>query len=248
MNDEEIRYAIIIGINDYETSPLKFCVNDAIDLKKNLIDNCMFYDENIFMITSENGNTIKDITGRYMESIRKIKENFRAEKDSILFYFAGHGGSKDGKSLICFQESNYPIEDIFNNISLLRPRIQTYIIDSCESGNKVLTRNKDSELKNYIKNSNGAMFLYACQNTETAQELSDLEHGLLTYKILEAIDKQSLYDEDGYLTFSRIVEYVQKEISSFSDFKQIPVMENNITGFYPFAMKKNKIDMKNVED
>jgi len=241
MSNKEVRYAIIIGINDYNDSPLNFCVNDAVDIKKVLMSNCKFDEKNIFMITSDDKNSNKDITGKYLESIRAIKEEFRANEDSILFYFAGHGSCKNNKSVVWLQESSYPIEEIFNDICLLNPKVQTYIIDSCASGSKVLTRNKESELEKYIKSSKGAMFLYACQNTESAQELSKLEHGLLTYKILEAIENKDLYDEKGYLTFNRIVDYVQREISLNSDFTQIPVIENNIVGFYPFAIDWDKI-------
>lgn len=249
MSNKEVRYAIIIGINDYNDSPLNFCVNDAVDIKKVLMSNCKFDEKNIFMITSDNKNSNKDITGKYLEAIRAIKEEFRANEDSILFYFAGHGSCKDNKSVVWLQESSYPIEEIFNDICLLNPKVQTYIIDSCASGSKVLTRNKETELEKYIKNSRGAMFLYACQNTESAQELSKLEHGLLTYKILEAIENKNLYDEKGYLTFNRIVDYVQREISLNSDFTQIPVIENNIVGFYPFAIDKDKMGSdRNIDE
>lgn len=241
MSNKEVRYAIIIGVNDYKDNPLNFCVNDAIEVKKALINSCKFDEKNIFMITSDDTNSNKDITGKYLEAIRNIKVDFRANEDSILFYFAGHGSCNNNKSVVWLQESPYPIEEVFNDICLLNPKVQTYIIDSCASGSKVLTRNKESELEKYIKSSKGAMFLYACQNTENAQELSKLEHGLLTYKILKAIGDKNLYDEKGYLTFNRIVDYVQRETSLDSGFTQIPVIENNIVGFYPFAIDEDKI-------
>jgi hypothetical protein len=42
----ETRYAVIIGINDYDNQPLNFCVNDS--------------------------NSIKEITGKLYEAISKI--------------------------------------------------------------------------------------------------------------------------------------------------------------------------------
>lgn len=241
MDSKETRYAIIIGINDYNEQPLSFCVNDASGIKEALINKCMFYEENIFMITSDKDNSSKDIVGRYLGVLRKIKKTFKEDIDSMFFYFAGHGSYIKEKSVIWMQESNYPIEEVFSGISLLKPKIQTYIIDSCNSGGKVLTRNKEDELQQYIRNSKGAMFLYACQNTESAQELEILQHGLLTYKVLEAINNKLLYDDKGYLTFNRIVDYVQREASTQSKFDQIPVIENSITGFYPFAIHSDKI-------
>lgn len=240
MINKEKRYAIVIGVNDYDNNPLNYCVNDALEIKKTLINNCNFKENNVYVITSSEGSSTKDITGKYLESLREIQEVFRSEEDSILFYFAGHGSCKNNKSVIWLQDSSYPIENIFNDILALRPKVQTYIIDSCQSGSKVLTRNRESELERYIKSSKGAMFLYACQNTESAQELGKLQHGLLTYKILEAINNKELYD-DGFLTFNRIVDFVQKETVLQSDFTQIPVIENNIVGFYPFAIDNEKI-------
>lgn len=238
----ENRYAIIIGINDYERSPLNFCVNDADEIKNTLVRKCRFKEENVIKITSDDINSEKDITGRYLEAIRYIRNKFIKGRDSILFYFAGHGACDNSKSVLWFQKSSYPIEEVFANISTLEPKIQTYIIDACQSGSKVLTRGEDDNLEKYLKSVEGAMFLYACRNTEYAGELSELKHGLLTYKVIEATSKKELYDGDGYLSFNRIVDFVQKETSKASGFKQVPVIENNVAGFYPFAFSSEKLE------
>lgn len=242
MSENEVRYAIIIGINDYEKNPLNFCVNDADEIKNTLVSKCRFKEENIVKITSDNVNSEKDITGKYLEAIRNIRDKFINGRDSILFYFAGHGAYKNSKSVLWFQNSSYPIEEVFANISTLEPKIQTYIIDACQSGSKVLTRGEDDNLEKYLKSAEGAMFLYACRNTEYAGELSKLEHGLLTYKVIESTSKKELYDDDGYLTFNRIVDFVQKETSKESGFKQVPVIENNVAGFYPFAFSSENLE------
>ncbi|MDK0688212.1 caspase family protein [Clostridium perfringens] len=246
---DEIRYAIVIGINDYENRPLNFCANDARSIKESLIKNCRFKNENIYEIISCETSTKKDITGLFLEALRKIKSKFREEKDSILFYFAGHGGYNEDKSVLYFQDITYPIEEVFLNIAPIKPKIQTYIIDACHSGGKVLTRaNSEADIDKYIKNSNGVMFLYACQKHEFAYEKPDIQHGDLTHSFLEALENKSLYDE-GILTFNRIVDEVQKSISQSSGFKQIPVIENSVTGYYPFAIDySKKIEKINGED
>lgn len=246
MGEIENRYAIIIGINDYDTKPLKFCVNDAEEIKDALINKCKFNEENVFIITSGEKATEKDITGKYCEALRAIRNNFISDKDSILFYFAGHGSCVNSKSVLWFQNSTYPIEEIFSDFSMLSPKIQTYVIDACESGSKVLTRNNDDKLEDYIKSSQGAMFLYACRTNEYASEIPELKHGRLTYNILQAINSNDLYDSDGYLTFNRIVDFVQKETVNQSDFSQTPVIENNVSGFYPFAFNNIEPENKSV--
>lgn len=246
MGEIENRYAIIIGINDYDTKPLRFCVNDAEEIKDALINKCKFNEENVFIITSGEESSEKDITGKYREALREIRNNFNSNKDSILFYFAGHGSCVNSKSVLWFQNSTYPIEEIFSDFSILNPKIQTYVIDACESGSKVLTRNNDDKLEDYIKSSQGAMFLYACRTNEYASEIPELEHGRLTYNILQAINSNDLYDSDGYLTFNRIVDFVQKETVNQSDFSQTPVIENNVSGFYPFAFNNSEAEDKPI--
>lgn len=237
---KETRYAIIIGINDYSDQPLKYCVNDADSIAQTLIDYCMFEEKNIFKIVSNEENSLKDITGQYLGNLRKIKETFRESIDSILFYFAGHGSQSNNQSVLWFQDSSYPIEDVFKDICLLNPKIQTYIIDACQSGNKVLTRNMDTNISKFINAAEGASFLYSCRSMEGAQERADLSHGLFTHNLISYISNSSSYDEDGLLTFNRIVDFVQKSTIEHSGFLQTPVVESRISGFYPFAIWKEK--------
>lgn len=250
--EKERRYAVIIGVNDYDVNPLEYCVNDAVELKQKLLEKCRYEEKDIFLITSDKNNSNKEITGKYIESIRKIKESFEIDKDSILFYFAGHGSYIQEKSNVFFHGSGYPINEIFKDISEMRPKIQLYIIDSCHSGGKVLTRQinelNDNILEKYIENSSGSMLLYACQTNEFAREEGEKQHGLLTYHLLKALEKEDLYDEDGALTPSRIQEYVLKETSKSSDFQQIPVVENRIAGYYPFAFLNEITELIVQED
>lgn len=250
---KERRFAIIIGINDYENSPLNYCVNDAISIKEKLVEKCRFNEEDVFLITSSNEHSNKEIAGKYMESIRSIREKIDSDNDSILFYFAGHGRYRAEKSNIMFHDSEYPIIDIFNDITQLDPKVQIYIIDSCQSGGKVIAREEETRnfdnchLEKYIQNSSGAMLLYACQTDESAWEDAEKEHGLLTFHFINAIDKEDLYDDEGILTTSRIQEYVSKETSKSSNFTQIPVVENRIAGYYPFAILKTEQQQETKE-
>ena len=118
MENKEIRYAIVIGINDYMRNPLDFCVKDAIGIRDALVNDCMFEEKNIFVISSSEDSSEKDITGKYLEALRKIKTTFVSEQDSLLFYFAGHGSCKDEKSVIWSQPSVpgeiVPIEEFYD--------------------------------------------------------------------------------------------------------------------------------------
>jgi len=246
----ETRYAILIGINDYDNQPLNFCVNDARSIKDTLKNKANFSEENIHNITSETGNSLKNITGKLQEAISKIEKTFQEEKDSLFFYFAGHGSQENGESYLVFHDSSHKISDICKTFNDLKPKMQFYVIDACESGNKTLTRSisyeKDNYLLELIKNSSGILYLYACQADQVALENESIKHGLMTHHFLEAVKNDNLYDDDGILTPGRIQEYVAKKVATFSHFSQIPVSESLTTGYYPFAMKNPAFDSVSI--
>ncbi|MED4404057.1 caspase family protein [Metabacillus fastidiosus] len=236
------RYAILIGINDYNKAPLNYCVNDANAISDTLVNRCLFKENNIYKITSDNNNSIKEVLGAFRQALEDIKITFESHKDSFFFFFAGHGSCTDDKSKIWLQDLEYSIEDIYNEITYtLNPEVQIYLIDACESGGKVITRNKTTSyslLEKYEATSSGTMLLFACGTNQYAKEYGELKHGLLTNVFLEGINNDDLYDADGFLTPSILQDYVTKETAKISDFTQIPVYENRISGVYPLAQKK----------
>jgi hypothetical protein len=234
------RFAIVIGINDYVLKPLDFCVNDANSIAEILENKCGFENKDIYKITSDDSAPIKDITGQFENALTMIGQELKAEKDSIFFFFAGHGKYQFDNSGLKFHDSFMEISTVFDKINDLQPKYQCYVIDACESGGKVLTRgeNVDNDIINkYLSKSKGILFMYASTEEESAKELSDIKHGLFSYHFIKAINDTENYDKDGILTPNRIHDYISRETSLESDFKQTPVIENRTIGYYPFAFK-----------
>lgn len=238
------RFAIVIGINDYDIKPLDFCVNDAKSIADILVDKCGFQVKDIYTITSDENAPIKDITGRYENAINAISNDLKPETDSIFFFFAGHGKYQFDNSGLKFHDSYMEIATVFERINSLRPKYQCYVIDACESGGKVLTRGEDKGddlISKYLSKSKGILFMYASTEEESARELSDIKHGLFSYHFLKAINDTDNYDKDGILTPNGIHDYISRETSKESDFKQTPVIENRTIGYYPFAFKEKPV-------
>lgn len=236
---EERRFAIIIGINDYENSPLNFCVNDAKAVAQILESKCRFKKEDIYLITSDKKKSIKDISGHFNNALSTIQYKLKPLEDSVFFFFAGHGRYFYENSGLQFQDSFVEISFIFDLINNLQPKYQCYVIDACESGGKVLTRNlkNDNLINKYLSKSTGILFMYASTENETAKEFSDINHGLFTYYFLSAINNSEIYDKEGVLTPNRIQDFIARETQKESDFKQTPVIENRTVGYYPFAFQ-----------
>ncbi len=232
------RFAIVIGINDYDIKPLNFCVNDANSIAEILENKCGFKNKDIYKITSDDSSPIKNITGLFDNALTSIREELKAEKDSIFFFFAGHGKYQYDNSGLKFHDSYMEIATVFDKINDLQPKYQCYVIDACESGGKVLTRGENVNndlINNYLSKSKGILFMYASTEEESAKELSDIKHGLFSYHFIKAINDTENYDKDGILTPNRIHDYISRETSKESDFKQTPVIENRTIGYYPFA-------------
>lgn len=237
------RFAIIVGINDYDVSPLQYCAPDAWAVAAVLAERCGFKQEDIFTIVSDHDHPIKDISGHLENAYQYIEHEARQLTDSVFFYFAGHGEYKAKQSGLQFHDSLIEINTIFSRLNALNLKYQCYVIDACESGGRVLTRGVISGrfIEDFISNSSGILFMYAATESELATEHDALGHGLFTYYFLQAISNAALYDEDGILTPNRIQDFIARETARGSKFKQNPVIENRTAGYYPFAFAADAI-------
>ncbi|PBQ34040.1 hypothetical protein CNR22_20405 [Sphingobacteriaceae bacterium] len=233
------RFAIIIGINDYDDRPLKFCVNDANAVSSVMIERCGFLEDDIYLITSSKELSIKDIWKNFEKALDEIKEKMIQNEDSLFFYFAGHGKFSFENSSLLFNDSFVEMRAIFDKISALQPKYQCYVIDACESGAKVLSRstkeNSKEIITSYLNKSKGICFMFAAAEDESATELGNLQHGRFTHHFLSAIRNDKNYEE-GTLTVNRIMDSVTRETAKDSKFKQTPVIESRAIGLYPFAI------------
>ena len=83
-------YALIIGINSYkEWTPLQTAVNDAIGLKRILIQRYNFNKKNVVLRLNDHAHRL-----RLLRDLRYMASNL-STRDNLLIYFAGHGQLDD---------------------------------------------------------------------------------------------------------------------------------------------------------
>ncbi|WP_300671999.1 caspase family protein [Desulfoluna sp.] len=79
-------YALIIGIDAYEHwNPLKTAVNDALALKKILVERYAFEDENVRLLTDKSATR-----PALIDALMQMTSGL-GDSDNLLVYFAGHG-------------------------------------------------------------------------------------------------------------------------------------------------------------
>jgi uncharacterized caspase-like protein len=239
---DEIRYALLVGIDDYEDRTLDYASSDAASMRDMLVQRCAVDSSRAFTIISSTAKPKRETYADLERIIRDIQVTFRPKKDSIVFYFAGHGEQHFGVSNLLFHENQVPLGRIAELLKPLDARFLTCIIDACESGTFESFRgsrpNDDSVptlAERLIQSSEGICIISSCTGDEKARERKALGHGVFTHFLLDVISVDSNYDEDGILSIHRIAEKVGKGTTTSTQFQQHPVTDLRSTGFYPFA-------------
>jgi len=251
---DELRYAILVGIDDYEDRTLDYASSDAGSMRDMLVERCAVDSSRAFSIISSTAKPKRETYAELERIIRDIQVNFRPRKDSIVLYFAGHGEQHFGISNLLFHENQVPLGRIAELLKPLEARFLTCIIDACESGTFESFRGSRSNgegeptlAEKLIQSSEGICVISSCTGDEKARERKALGHGVFTHFLLDVIAGDTNYDEDGILSIHRIAEKVGKGTTTSTKFQQHPVADLRSTGYYPFAFLKSPVAKSTAE-
>jgi uncharacterized caspase-like protein len=220
-------WAIVIGVDkyptgDYSTPNLRFAVSDAKRVAKK-------FEELGFKV-----NTLLDEEAT-RRNILQLLEDIGTKKatnnDRILFYFAGHGTTKEKankESVGYILPHDYsPSQHFATAISLselkaisshILAKHMLYLMDSCFSGD-ILTGLRSSERKTsfdkYIEQATmrrSHVVISAGGKNETAKEEGG--GGIFTSVLLEALSQPSdkPWANDGFVTATELALYVKKRV------------------------------------
>lgn len=219
-------YAICIGINNYKYAPpLNFAVNDAKDIKTALLNQGF---DTVILLTDSQATRVK-----IMEAFEYIR-NVVTKEDRIIFYFAGHGDTLQGKDDIkkgylipvdCDYKS-YLSKGIYMGIlkelaDLCQSKHILFILDSCYSGYS-LKRDLKSNIKKYYKklaNLRSVQVISSARKEETAGEVNG--HGIFTKYLLECLNGK-YKKEDNILTVTDIFDYCRDKVGKETNGQQMP--------------------------
>jgi hypothetical protein len=217
-------FAVVIGNKDYKNIKNKnvdFAINDALMVKRYLIDVLGYKEGNI--IYKENANK-----GEF-ESIFGTKENYKAELFSLVnnpeaevfVYYSGHGAPsiKNKKGYIVPVEcvpnnvefGGYPLEQLYANLGKINAKFTTVVVDACYSGN--IYENMSplgipiDETQFEIPN---GVVITATSTNQTANWYPEQQHGLFTYYFLKAMQnlEQSDKNKDNNLSVDEVYQFI----------------------------------------
>ena len=100
--DKEKRFALIIGVDNYEDddiNDLKGANNDAKELARALHEYAGFARDNIFLLTTDAPRDRQPTFGNIMEQLENLRGLVPAD-GLLLISFSGHGVERNGKAFL----------------------------------------------------------------------------------------------------------------------------------------------------
>ncbi len=215
-----MKKALIIGINNYPTAPLRGAVNDA----KSISD-----------LLETNGNDSKNFEVHFYDDIRTRAELLKLivaffdkniEADMGLLYFAGHGHVNElGGFIVTPDHENYnegiAMNDILGLANKSKIRNKVIILDCCKSG----IFGTPTENGSITTIETGTTILTSSRKNEPSKEING--HGVFTNLLIEAL-KGGAADVRGHISPGGLYAYIDQALGAH---EQRPVFKTNVTEF-----------------
>ncbi len=235
-----MKKALVIGIDDYPTSPLNGCVNDAVAVANTL---------------ERNGDGSPNFSTRLLTSnVEKVEtsvmsealsELFDGDAETALLYFAGHGiiNPDTNAGYIVSQNGSkgswgVSLSEILGLANNAYPKIKSTIIilDSCHSGfaGEVPALGNDK----IAAIGAGVTILTACHRDGTAGETNS--HGLFTDILLDGLGGSSA-DICGRITPAALYAHVDQTLGPW---EQRPIYKANVQSFITLRQVSPKIPLE----
>ena len=217
-----MKKALIIGINDYPSSPLRGCVNDA---------------NAIGTILETNGDGSPNFGVRLMTCpsttitcpvLREaIEQLFSDDSDMALLYFSGHGYIKStGGYLVTTDARKYDegvsMDDVLTLANQSKAKNKVIILDCCHSGAMGTPSLGSASIAQL---SEGLSVLTASRDTEYALEING--SGVFTSLVVDAL-RGGAADLRGNITPGSLYAYIDEALGAWD---QRPIFKTNVTSF-----------------
>lgn len=213
-----MKKALLVGIDNYTSSPLRGCINDASGLAS---------------IIETHGDGSRNFDVRLETDVQTkselktmIVELFSGDNDVTLLYFSGHGYLNEiGGYLVTPDHKKYDEGISMDEILVLandsKARDKIIILDCCYSGSF-----GSPKIGGGVSQLNGGIsILTASRDDELSKEVKG--HGVFTDLLLDALQGGAA-DLRGHITPGGVYAYIDQALGPW---KQRPVFKTNVTRF-----------------
>lgn len=213
-----MKKALVIGINNYPTHPLKGAINDAKIISKllqiNGNDTTNFEVKPIYDVSTKS------------ELLSEIVNFFNVKADMGILYFAGHGYVNEFGGFIVTPDHKRYDEGISMNYILdlangSEIRNKVIILDCCKSG----IFGDPTKNTTITPINSGISILTSSREDEVSKEING--HGVFTNLLIEGLNGGAA-DVRGHISPGGLYAYIDQALGAH---EQRPVFKTNVTEF-----------------
>lgn len=237
-----------VGVSDYSTadglSNLKYASKDAKDVVNTISSPNLYanlYSDVVTNIMTDEKATRNNVLTEMMKLVSNVGQG-----DVVVLFFSGHGVKEDGSGDTYYMTydsaANAPFTGI--NFSDIKRRIQTLtdqkkchvllFVDTCHAGSMYGMKGSTVELSMKMP---GLVGFYSSTSGQQSAELDNIQNGVFTSAILEALNGKAQVGEEG-ITIHGLESYVKNRVKALTNNRQDAIVENNLGDAVIFGAKK----------
>ncbi len=222
-----------VGISEYpaaDLQDLKYAAKDAQDFVKAVThSNLQMYSNINPVIILNQDATADNIRTRLTRLSRNVKQD-----DVVMLFFSGHGiNENEDRFFLTYNVSS--VENYVNGVefSFIRKRMKDMVsknshvivfLDACHSGAMAGTK---GTAKGITLATPGVIGYYSSTADQKSAEIDNLENGVFTKAILNALDEKIAKGESE-ITAQQLWDYIVRYVGEQTNNNQSPIYENEI--------------------
>lgn len=237
---ESRKWALLIGIDYYDrATPLRFARADARAMASSLEETCGFSRERIRLLVDGAGAQ-EDVSHTGIIGALETMAALVQPEDTFLFYFAGHGITRDDQSYLLganadlsssrrVQMTSVPMPVLRDAIAAIPAREKVLILDACrndpaagraDSPNRLDQKMWDGFRDIVVASAAHstveptAAVLFACDVGQRSWEWSEKGHSVFNYYLVESFGKAA--EANGDIEFTGVASYVQRQMEEWT--------------------------------
>jgi uncharacterized caspase-like protein len=234
-------HLIAVGVSTYKNHghlKLKFAAKDATDLANRLLreKGGLYADVKPVLLPEDEADR-----GSILRTFREVQRALKPG-DVVIVFLSGHGANEGGRYYFLPHDveadtpdaiadtgvSHLELRDAFRRLFDAKAKVIA-LVDTCYSGDvveggKALPADVDIVAQELAAAENGVIVLTSSTGREISKERADLQNGIFTSALLEALrgeaDKKG--NRDGYVSLAELRGYLPDRVAQLSGNRQHP--------------------------
>ncbi|MCB1179225.1 MAG: caspase family protein [Leptospiraceae bacterium] len=226
--NEGKRYALVIGINDYndpEIPDLSKARNDAKALGKILKERGQFDEVDVMTDDIDSKNNLYPTKLNIMEKMESIL-NYSTPNDLIVFFFSGHGISDNNEkgylvTVDTVADKQYntalKVDHLVERLKEFKIKKSLLILDACREVVKETKSTSQNRLKNqeFLEAESTAVF-YSTAKGQFSYEDDQTDYGVFTKYLIYGMEGKADFNDDYVVTFGELASFVESGVNKWS--------------------------------